>query len=191
MIKAAPNDKSLVVELLTRSFEANKSVNYIVRQDNNRKAYLRALMAYSFDVCLLFGEIWLSPDRHACALVLFPDHKRTTLKSIRLDILLIFNAIGIAGISKTLSRESQVRKKQPKIPMVYLWFIGVDPLYQHKGIGSRLLRKVIAHARKQNRPVFLETSMVENLPWYQRFNFHIYDKLELGYTLYFLNNLPV
>lgn len=190
MIKAGPNDKSLVVELLTQSFEANQSVNYIIRPGKNRETHLKALMAYSFDVCLLFGEVWLSPDRHACALTLLPDHKRTTPRSIWLDIQLIYNVIGFAGISKTLNREKQIKKKQPKIPMVYLWFIGVDPLYQHKGIGSRLLQKVIAHARKKNRPVFLETSMPQNLPWYQRFHFHIYDKLELGYTLYFLNNLP-
>src|SRR5258708_2988883 len=187
MIKAEVNDKALVVELLTQSFDENKSVNYIIRQGNNPKAHLKPLTAYSFDVCLLFGEVWLSEDRRACALILFPDQKRNT---IWLDIQLIFNAIGIAGISKTLTREKQIKKKQPKIPMVYLWFIGVDPLYQHKGIGSRLLREVIAHARQKSRPVFLETSMLQNLPWYQRFNFHIYDKLELGYTLYFLNNLP-
>lgn len=34
--------------------------------------------------------------------------------------------------------------------------------------------------------MYLETSMPENLPWYERFGFRIYDRLELGYTLYFL-----
>lgn len=189
MKKASVNDRALVVDLLAQSFEDNPSVNYIVRQDDKRIARIRALMAYSFDVCSLFGDVWLADDRKSCALVLYPDQKRTTFKAIWLDVKLILNAIGLDGIKKALKREAQIKKKQMQVPMTYLWFIGVSPLYQHRGMGNKLLQQVLAEAQRINRPVFLETSILKNIAWYERFGFHVYDKLELDYTLYFLNNL--
>ena len=67
---------------------------------------------------------------------------------------------------------------------------GVNPANQKNGVGSKLLQEIIVHAKQQDRPVFLETSTLKNLPWYERFGFKIYDKLELSYTLYFLSNEP-
>ena len=38
MIKAAKSDKHLIVDILTKSFDDNKSVNYIIKQDKNSDA---------------------------------------------------------------------------------------------------------------------------------------------------------
>jgi ribosomal protein S18 acetylase RimI-like enzyme len=181
---------ALVVELLTRSFKDNQSVNYIIRQDGKSEQRIRALMDYSFKVCLMFGDVWLSADRKACALVLYPHQKKITFKSVWLDLKLIVKAIGISGIGKTLNREAEIKKLQPKEPMAYLWFIGVNPLDQHQGKGGKLLWEVITNAGKQGLPVYLETSTLRNLPWYEYFGFQIYGQLDLGYELYFLKRLP-
>ena len=186
MIKAQYENKLLVIELLTKSFDDNQSVNYIVQQDYRRLQRIHALMEYSFEMCYHFGEVWLSNDKQACALILYPHQKTTTLRSIWLDIKLVFQAIGISGIGKAMKREALIKEKQHKENMLYLWFIGVNPTYQHSGIGSILLQEVIEEAEKKSLPVYLETSTLRNLPWYERFNFHVYDKLELSYTLYFL-----
>src|SRR4051812_6519475 len=122
MKKAKIEDQALVIEILAHSFDENPSVNYIIRQDKKREERIRALMAYSFDVCQMFGEVWLSENRMACALVLYPDKKKTTLKTVWLDIKLVLKAVGISGVSKTLRREAQIKEKQHNIPMAYLWF---------------------------------------------------------------------
>jgi len=188
MKRAETADKTLIVEILLRSFETNKSVNYIIKQDRNRSDALKSLMEYSYDMCAMFGDVWLADDQKACALTLYPQNKRTSLKALLLDILLILNAIGIGGIRKALNRESKIKQKQPRMPMLYLWFIGVRPEEQGRGTGSKLLQEVLNDAAAKGLPVYLETSTRENLPWYQRFGFKIYDQLELGYTLYFLRN---
>jgi len=189
MKKAEPTDKALIVEILCSSFENNLSVNYIVKQDANRCKRIAALMDYSFEMCNLFGNVWLSDDRKACALVLYPQLKKSTLKAIVLDVKLILTAIGIGGIKKALDREAKIKLKQPRKAMAYLWFIGVDPAAQHEGVGSKLLQEVINEASNKQLPVYLETSTVKNLPWYERFGLKIYDQLDLSYTLYFLANL--
>lgn len=186
MVKANYPEKELVIDILSESFDANQSVNYIAQQDKKRLKRIRALMEYSFEVCYSFGEVFLSDDKKACALVLFPDQKRTTLKSILLDIKLIFSCIGIGNIFKALKRESKIKNLQPKETMFYLWFIGVKPEYQNTGIGMNLLDEIIKHSEAMERPIYLETSTMSNLPWYKKFGFEIYNELDLGYKLFFL-----
>lgn len=186
MIVADYKDKNLVVNILTKSFDKNQSVNFIVQQDEKRFERIKSLMDYSFEVCYAFGEVFLSDDKKACALVLYPDKKRITLKSVLLDVQLMFKCIGITNISKALNRESKIKKIQPKERMYYLWFIGVDPDSQGSGIGTELMKEIIEESQRKQRPIYLETSTLKNLPWYKKFGFEIYSELELSYKLYFL-----
>lgn len=186
MKNANYEDKSLVIDILTKSFDTNQSVNYIAKQDGKRLKRISALMDYSFEVCYMFGDVFLSDDRKACALVLYPDKKKTTLKSILLDIKLIFSCIGIENIKKALARESKIKQLQPKDLMYYLWFIGVDPEYQNEGIGSILMDEIIKDSKQKQRPIYLETSTLKNLPWYKKYGFQLYNELELSYKLFFL-----
>lgn len=187
MKKARYTDKDLVVDILTRSFNANQSVNYIVKQDEKRIKRISALMDYSFEVCYMFGDVFLSNDEKACALVLYPDKKKTTFRSILLDAKLIISCVGVKNIRRTLDRETKIKQVQVKDRMYYLWFIGVNPEYQNTGIGTGLLKEVINDSQIQNRPIYLETSTLKNLPWYESQGFKVYHELDLGYRLFFLN----
>ncbi|MEO6707594.1 MAG: GNAT family N-acetyltransferase [Ginsengibacter sp.] len=186
MIKATYQDKDRVVDILAESFDDNKSVNYIIKQDKKRNQRIRKLMAYSFDICYLYGEVYLTNDKSGCALILLPDKKKYNLKSFLLDIKLVVSCIGISNIKKAMKRESKIKKLQPKELMYYLWFIGVDPNEQNKGIGTALIKEVIKEGRSNQRPIFLETSTLKNIPWYQKFGFEIYNELDLSYSLFFL-----
>lgn len=190
MIKALYSDREHVVFLLAQAFKDNQSVNYIVGQDNNKTGRIHALMEYSFDMCFHFGEVYLSDDKTASALLLPPKSKRTNLRSIWLDVKLIINAIGISRIGLALKRENAIKEKQLKGDVQYLWFIGVDPSYQHNGTGTSLLQEVLAKSDHVAQPVLLETSTLKNLPWYERFGFEIYNELDLGYKLFFLKRTP-
>lgn len=101
-----------------------------------------------------------------------------------------FSCIGIGNVRRALRREVLIQKARPAGPMYYLWFIGVDRRYQGRGIGSQLLEELIEHSAGLQRPVYLETSTLANLPWYKRFGFDVYGELDLGYTLYFLSRRP-
>jgi ribosomal protein S18 acetylase RimI-like enzyme len=160
-------------------------VNYIIKQDSKRERRIQALMDYSFEICTAFGDVFISDDNNACALIVYPDKKKATLRSTMLDIKLILQAVGFGNISKTLKREKLISSIQPKIQMAYLWFIGVDPGAQGKGIGSKLLQEIIDYSNNNNRPIYLETSTVKNLPWYEKFGFEIYNEQDLTYHLYF------
>ena len=188
MRRADYSDKNLIVNILAKSFDNNKSVNYIVKQDKKRAVRMRELMEYSFDVCYLFGDIFLTDDRKGCALIVMPDKKKTTFKSIMLDAKLALSVIGLSNIKKAMNRESRINKLHPEEPFYYLWFIGVDPAEQNNGIGTKLLKHLINEAKSKQKPVYLETSTLKNIPWYEKFGFTVYDKLDFGYELFCMKN---
>jgi ribosomal protein S18 acetylase RimI-like enzyme len=182
--RGTENDKQLVIDILQKAFDDNKSVNYVVRQDDNRLARIRGLMEYSFNICNAFGEVWISEDNQACALILFPDKKRTSFRTLLWDLKLALSVIGIDRVNAVLKRESMIKSNHPKSPIAYLWFIGVNPKLQSKGIGSSFIREVIAECERKKRPIYLETSMERNIPFYKKFGFEIFQSLNLSYTLY-------
>jgi hypothetical protein len=129
MIRASRKDKSLVVSILSASFVNNNSVNYIIRQDSRKEKRLKHIMAYSFDVCFAFGDVFLSDDRKGCALLLFPEKKRPSVKTIRWDLKLVLQCIGFKNLWKAIDRERKIKARQPAEPFYYLWYIGVDPAW--------------------------------------------------------------
>ncbi|GHB87487.1 GNAT family N-acetyltransferase [Persicitalea jodogahamensis] len=183
MVEATDRDKELVVEILAQSFDENKSVNYLIPQDEKRMQRIRELIAYSYEMCRLWGKVALSEDRKACALVIFPDRKRTTVRSLLLMGRLIFKSIGLRNITKALDREGRVHTHHPNMPIYHLWFLGVLPEYQGRGYGSQLLDELLLDADEMKRPVYLETSTQRNIPWYEKHGFLIYGKIPLSYDL--------
>lgn len=184
MRQANHNDRERIVDILAASFNDNKSVNYIIKQDRKRIGRLKGLMRYSFDVCQLFGDVFITNDDNGCALILKPDRKKISLQSLLLDAKLVASVLGVENIKKASARETIISKTHPKGLLYYLWFISVDPGEQNKGIGSELLRNVIAEGEKENRVMCLETSTEKNIPWYKKFGFTIYQELDFGYRLY-------
>ncbi|MGQ0826952.1 MAG: GNAT family N-acetyltransferase [Bacteroidota bacterium] len=173
-----------MIDILCESFDTNKSVNYVVKQDKNRKKRIRKLMEYSFDLCYLFGDVYLSDDKKACALTMLPDKKKTTLKTVMLDAKLAVSCVGLSRVGKILKRDSKIKSQYPKDPIYYLWFIGVNTNEQGKGIGSALLKQLIKESDALKRPIYLETSVPENIRFYNKHGFNIYNELDFGYKLF-------
>ena len=183
MLKAEPKDKSIVVDILTKSFNENRSFNSIIKQDKNRVKRIRKVFEYYFDVCSKYGLIYLSDDKKGCAVISLPDQLKVTFKSILMDIRLLF-LLGLKRVKLGVGRASKISKVHPESNFYYLLFIGVDPSFQHLGIGSKLLKELIADSKLLKRPVYLETYLEKNIILYQRFGFTIYKELDLGFPLF-------
>ncbi|MCH5720405.1 GNAT family N-acetyltransferase [Niabella hibiscisoli] len=101
-----------------------------------------------------------------------------------LDLSLAIKAMGLTNLSKVLKRESAIGKTHPPGLLYHIWYIGVEPEQQGQGIGSQLLKKIIARAGNMNRLPVLETSTKSNIAWYQKHGFTIYSQLNFGFDLY-------
>lgn len=189
MQRGTVDHRDLVVKILSESFDDNKSVNYVVKQDGKRQERIRELIDYSFNICYAFGDVWIADDDQACALVLYPDKKRLTPTAILWDVKLALSSIGLTRVGQVLSRESMIKSFHPKEQFIYLWYIGVAPELQNKGSGSKLLKEIITDSEKQGKPIYLETSVNRNLAWYKKYGFEIFQTLNLSYTIYMLRRM--
>ena len=61
-------------------------------------------------------------------------------------------------------------------PHWYLAFIGIDPIHQGKGYGSKLLRMKLAEIDQQNLPCYLHTENERNVIFYEHFGFELIGK---------------
>lgn len=184
------NNKQHFIDLLQVAFEDNQSVNYIVKQDQKSRDRKARLMEYAYTTCERYGKIINTEDGYGCALVLFPDQKKFSLQSLFLDLKLILGVTGLSRLFKILKREQLINAQHPHKRIYYLWFIAVDPAHQGKGLGTALLRKLIADANSMQRPFYLETSTLKNIPWYEKNGFQVFHELDIGYRLYFLRHSP-
>lgn len=95
-----------VEALLFRSFMENGSVRFVVGSHGNRSARLKRLFRYSTRLAGMCGEIMLSQDRIACAVLLDTDRKRKySLRRMLLDVRLITGCIGLRRLPGVLQRE--------------------------------------------------------------------------------------
>jgi ribosomal protein S18 acetylase RimI-like enzyme len=63
-----------------------------------------------------------------------------------------------------------VERARPDVPHRYLFHLGTDPGWWGQGVGTALLRPVLADAEARGELVYLETRP-ENVPYYERFGF--------------------
>ncbi|WP_186755547.1 GNAT family N-acetyltransferase [Echinicola salinicaeni] len=183
---AEKKDKVKVISILCKSFRDNQSVNYLVKQDKYKRKRAVGLMDYSYESCKLNGQVYLSDDENACALVQYMDLKPPLFKAALLDIKLIISTIGIGNIFKALKRQSTIKGYYPEGSKLYLWYIGVDPAKQGVGIGSRLLNEVMEKEGEKFETICLETSTPLNVPWYQNHGFELYGQTDdFGFPFYF------
>jgi ribosomal protein S18 acetylase RimI-like enzyme len=186
MIPAQKSDKEKVKQILIASFNDNPAINFIVKKGSRRDKRLENLMDYAFDVCLSFGEVFLSDDKTACALILFPE-QRKGIKSLLLDLRLVFNCMGLPKAIKVAKREKYRKNVRPS-SIYYLWFIGVDPKYQGQGIGTKLMHELIDGSREIDLPLYLETTVEKNVGWYEQLGLSVFHEAQLHCKFFFLRS---
>ena len=194
MVTAELKHKENVINIISNCFDSNKSVNYIVKQDDKRKERIKALVDYSFEVCLDSYGVLLTDDLNGVILFHNSDDKLPVLKEAWLTIQFVFKVTGIGGVQRALKRENYITSFHTKeSEYIYIWFIGVKADHQSQGIGSKLIQEIVSKSKKENKPIFLETSVEKNLPFYLKHGFELYhtaDESVYGYKLYFLRRYP-
>lgn len=182
-------DQFRVVSILSIAFIENKSVlNLVGDRGLGQGNRIRALMAYAFDECMEFGRVYISDDRKACALVLFPEQERFSFKALQRGITLAFSVIGLGNLWQVLKREKQIsavhKAEFGKERQYYLYFIGVDVSAQSKGLGKVLLQELLEDSRRLGRQLLLETSTERSRSFYLDNGLREYAQLDVGYPLY-------
>lgn len=176
--------ETLVKKILFESFSDNQSINFVVKQGKRKEKNFKRLLSYSTFMAKKFGKIYLSIDNKVCAIVLDSSKKKMTLSRVLWEAKLAFQVIGVSNIGRILNREKLLGQFYPSNKnYIHLWYIGVDPNFQCKGLGSKMLKEIIED--NSGKDIYLETSTKRNFLFYEKHGFEVVRNFqkELGYDL--------
>lgn len=179
------DDFSRVKTVLCEAFFTDPILSYLLRNDSKKAEALDIFFDYCLGVhartngvALITSDgsgsvVWLQPGAHRDALSL--SQSLRTFKRI-LKVCTTRRVIRLLAYLYVISRH------QPRnTEFVYMFFIGVKPAFQGKGIGSILMSAAMDRIEATSREAYLETSSEDHARLYNRFGFHIRERFFLPF----------
>jgi len=102
---------------------------------------------------------------------------------LRVQVAQLYGALATfrghgGGLRRSIAYQRRLLEDHPREPHWYLWLIVVDPLHQHRGIGTALMELGLREADRAHVGVYLETQSAPNVDYYRRFGFSLNDTVQ-------------
>jgi ribosomal protein S18 acetylase RimI-like enzyme len=174
-VQGGPADYGEVIQTLTDAFAVDPHFDWFMREDARREAARRAFFQLLLSHEAGKGRIdrpagggaaavwmpfeWLGPIPLSSELQLLPTMLRAT---------------GLSRFGRLMAIRADMDQHHPMDrPHAYLWFLGVAPAAQGRGVGSALLRAASARLDAAAMPAYLETGTTRNVALYERHGFKV------------------
>ena len=162
-------------DVLARAFFDDPFAVYVVPDPADREDLLYWYYGTIVQYGLLHGEVYTTADGGGVAVWLPQDGTDSDGEHLEQSGLLDApEVLGMAAFGRLVSIMGSLNRIRHQLvhgPHWDLPAIGVDPAYQGRGIGSALLRPMLARAGRENRPCYLETFRARNTAFYRRYGF--------------------
>ena len=136
------------------------------------------------DTAIHYGEVYTNPEATGVSFILPPWHTRISqIEYIHCGFLPAPFILGLRDFVRSQLCEDFIGKMHEEIMAgrqhYYLWGLAVDPAQKRCGIGSALLRPILARADAEQMPIYLETHDEKNVAYYQRVGFTLEKEAEI------------
>jgi ribosomal protein S18 acetylase RimI-like enzyme len=180
-VRRAVRDETLrVAATLARAFDSDPQMQWVLPDDSRRvpiaergfELYLRRLW-FAQDECYTTDAvagvaIWNLPGKWHVSIL------------GQLRLLPAMTRIYRRFLPRVARAITALESNHPKERHYYLPFVGVDPDWQGRGIGSALLRPVLDRCDSEAMPAYLEASTPRNRALYERHGFGVIEEFQLG-----------
>ena len=165
-------------EVLGRAFHDDPLFTYYVPDDTKRARLLPWSMAAGVRYGRLYGEVYTTAEPVAgIAVWLAPGNSdMSLLRMLRVGMILAPLRLGLRAFSRFLNAGNYfetLHKRSVPTQHWYMLFLGVDPQRQGRGVGSALLRPMLARVDEQRMPCYLETSEANNVQFWETHGFEV------------------
>jgi ribosomal protein S18 acetylase RimI-like enzyme len=168
-------------QMLSRAFQESPVYIYAYPNADIRKKNLPRAFESVLRYGMKYGRVTTTSDRMEGVLVWTrPESMKMTVGRMwRSGALWPAVRIGIRASVRMSRINDFIEKKHRELAPFdhwYLLLLGVDPVYQRKGYGGRLLRSMLVAADVAGLPCYLETTTEENVAFYRHFGFGVIDE---------------
>jgi ribosomal protein S18 acetylase RimI-like enzyme len=145
----------------------------------NHPESLAPFFEYALPVFIPHGLTYIDPEGLGAACWLGPGQ---TLKWSMgpSQVMKILRIGGLRGVYRMLLSGHQTEKHHPREPHYYLFAIGVTPAAKGRGLGTRLISRVLRRCDEDGMPAYLENSKEENLRFYRGHGFEVVQEIRFA-----------
>lgn len=189
---ATPEDHPELAALLVRSFGADPFHGWLFPDARSRPRRQRRLFERLLALYAQHGVVHTTADRAGVAMWDPPRDEGPGLAELLGFLRRVLPVFGWRAFA-VAEGMAPLAGLHPDGPHWYLSVLGSDPARQRAGVGTALLRPVLDLCDRDGVPAYLESSRVENVPFYERFGFEVVAPLPMprgGPSLYRMKRDP-
>lgn len=174
--KAARAELPQLADLLTEAFLDDPVLQWTLREGRAFPHALRRYFEFALaEQCVPSDLMFVSgDDMRATAIWLPPTDLGVLATPPREMLRLIPKFLPILGISRlhrAMSLAMATDAQHPHEPHWYLYFLGVPPASQGRGLGSAMMDATLPMVDAQHLPAYLDNSNERNIRLYERYGF--------------------
>ncbi len=173
-------------EIISRAFHDDPLYEYIIPDEFERKKYFPYLFKAYIWYCLHFGKVYASsPNLEGIALWVPSKFAYITPeRSKECGDEVFFYMLGKKYLERLsiTSHANDIHEQLVKEPHTYLLTIAIDPKFQRKGFGRKLLFPMMEYLDQNNLKCYLDTNKESNVLYYQKFEFNVLKEFEIENT---------
>jgi hypothetical protein len=173
MRKATRSDMRHVAEIIFHTFSDNPGVNWMLRQGGSHERKIRRLADHAFMKAFVRDGVYISSNGKGVALCYRFNHRVFSFRAIYYELRFALTSISLKHLPAVIRRESYREKQRPSSgDYLYFWFLGVLPGGERAVFELR--DGIYEYARRECRPIDLETAMDRNRAVYERYGYETY-----------------
>jgi ribosomal protein S18 acetylase RimI-like enzyme len=173
-------------DIISQGFHDDPLNSYLIPDENDRRKYYPYVYMGYLCYCLEYGEVYSTSSALEGFAFWLPSKVAhltpERVKQCGADPFLL--RIGWDYLKRFEINDQVIETHQQLIgePHMYLMILCVDPKFQGKGFGKKLLAPMLRRLDDEKMKCFLDTNNQSNVAFYQLFGFEIIKEYEIGDT---------
>jgi GNAT superfamily N-acetyltransferase len=174
---ATAEDARDLSQVLSRGFADDPIWRWMAPEDRRWPHRMAPVFRHLIGPSLRHRTVWTTTAHEGAAVWSPPGSWSFPTSAAARSSVAMLRGFGVAGLRRTLRLVARMEAVHPRERHWYLEFLATDAHLRGRGIGSSIIQPGLDRADEEGLGAYLESSKLENVPFYRRHGFEVVDEL--------------